>query len=462
MGLPTINHQPSTINYQQSTINYQPPMTSPNTIPFIIRGLLAFLLLHPPLFSQQLPMINKERLEKTLLKLAEYGRDAQGIPNRVAFSDADISGREYVMGLMKDVGLEVEIDFAGNLIGKRAGSQPGLKPIAMGSHIDMVPKGGNYDGIVGSLGAIEVIRTLEEAGILTRHPLEVIIFANEEGGVMGSRALAGTLRQEALRVKNSTGYTMEEGINRIGGDASRLREVIREKGDIMAFLELHIEQGGILYDEKIDIGVVEGIVGIKWWDVEVRGTANHAGTTPMDARKDALLAASRFVIAVNEVARAEAGRHVATVGKIRAEPGAPNVIPGRVELSLEIRDLSDDKMEMLFAQMKDRARQIANESGTVFQFNSLDATGAPALTDENIRGLIASQADSLGLTHSTLQSGAGHDAQEMTLLAPAGMIFVPSRDGISHSPDEYTSPSDMANGANVLLRTVLAIDREQK
>lgn len=424
--------------------------------------LLIFLLCQIPLIAQDPPRVNEKRLTNTLFQLSEYGKDSLGVTNRVAFSDADLAGREYVLGLMRKVGLEVHIDFAGNLIGRRVGSDPSLKPIAMGSHIDMVPNGGNYDGIVGSLAAIEVIRTLEDAGLRTRHPLEVIIFANEEGGVMGSRALAGTLSQEALEVVNSTGYTMKEGINRIGGDASRLREVVRRKGDLEAFLELHIEQGGILHEKEIDIGVVEGIVGIKWWDVEIEGKANHAGTTPMDARKDALLAASRFVIEVHEIARSEPGRHVATVGRIRAEPGAPNVIPGRVQLSLEIRDLSAEKMEMLFDRMEARARQIAGESGTVFRFQPLDATGAPALTDDNIRRLIAGQAESLGLTHMPLQSGAGHDAQDMTLLCPAGMIFVPSRDGISHSPEEFTSSADMANGANVLLRTLLAIDHESQ
>jgi len=429
----------------------------------MFRKTILLFLVFPVLASagtQQLPLINQERLEKNVFALAEYGKKVNGETSRVAFSDADIAGRSYVIGLMEEAGLDVHIDFAGNIIGRGKGSEPELKPIAFGSHIDMVPDGGNYDGILGSLAAIEVVKTFRENGIITRHPLEVIIFPNEEGGVMGSRALAGTLKPEALEVINSTGYTMAEGIDRIGGNSSKAREVAREKGSLAAFLELHIEQGGILEQTKTDIGVVEGIVGIKWWDVEVNGNPNHAGTTPMDMRQDALLAASRFVIAVNEVALAHEGRHVATVGRINAQPGAPNVIPGRVSLSLEIRDLSSDKIQLLFNEMEKRAGQIAEESGTSFQFRPIDATGNPAMTDERIRKLISEAARILGLSQRLLQSGAGHDAQEMALLAPVGMIFVPSKGGISHSPREFTRAEDMANGANVLSHTLMAIDRK--
>jgi len=413
-----------------------------------------------PIFAQKYPLVNQDRLQKTIDSLAEFGKDEKGETNRVAFSDADIAGRRYVMALMRTAGLEVHIDYAGNIIGRRAGSDPAKKPIAFGSHIDMVPHGGNYDGIVGSLGAIEVARTLKEAGITTGHPLEVIIFANEEGGVMGSRALAGTLKQDAMKVVNSTGYSMGEGINRIGGDTSKLQDVARKKGDLAAFLELHIEQGGVLERTHTDIGVVQGIVGINWWDVEVLGHANHAGTTPMDQRQDALLAASRFVVAVNEVALGTKGGHVATVGRIQAEPGAPNVIPGRVVLSLEIRDLSAATIQRLFQEIQDRAGEIARASGTTFHFTPIDATGDPALTDERIRAVITQSAETLGLSHRAMPSGAGHDAQDMALLTPAGMIFVPSVGGISHSPREFTPARDIANGANVLLYTLMALDKD--
>ena len=422
--------------------------------------LIGFLLVSSlSLIAQQGPRVNANRLNQNLDALSGYGRNALGQPNRVAFSDGDLEGRAFVIGLMEEAGLKTTVDAAGNIIGRKPGSQD-LKPIGIGSHIDMVPHGGNYDGCVGSMAAIEVAQTLHDQGIVTRHPLEVIIFSNEEGGVMGSRALAGALKPEALGVVNSTGYSMGEGIQRLGGDTTRLAEVVRPKGSMAAFVELHIEQGGILDRENQDIGVVEGIVGLRWWDVTVNGMANHAGTTPMDMRQDALLAAARFVKAVNEEALKINGKQVATVGRIRANPGAPNVIPGKVVLSLEIRDLSDATIDTLYENIQKRAETIAADSGTTFEFTPLDTTGKPALTAEWIQAEIRRAAEGLALSHRQMQSGAGHDAQDMALICPVGMIFIPSKGGISHSPDEYSSPEDIANGADVLLSTLLQLDRK--
>ncbi|MGB5237745.1 MAG: Zn-dependent hydrolase [Flavobacteriaceae bacterium] len=404
--------------------------------------------------------VNQSRLEANLLKLAEFGQDENGVTNRVAFSDADIEARAYIIELMKKAGLEVSIDFAGNILGKQAGTKPGLKPIGFGSHIDMVPNGGNYDGCVGSIAAIEVIQTLRENNLKTRHPLEVIIFSNEEGGVMGSRAIAGHLGPNALKERNITGFSMGEGIMRLGGDTTRLSEVKRDQGSIAAFLELHIEQGAVLDEADLDIGIVDGIVGLNWWDVEITGFANHAGTTPMDRRQDALLAAAQFIQLVNEVANQYDGNHVGTVGRIQAMPGAPNVIPGKVVLSLEIRDLSEDKIQMLYGEMKNRTSAIEDATGTSFEFIALDTTGKPALMDDSIKQEIANAARSLNLSVRNMPSGAGHDAQDMALIGPAGMIFVPSVGGISHSPKEFTSAADMANGANVLLHSLLALDKK--
>ena len=412
--------------------------------------------------TEKTPKVDQDRLEASIFELAKFGMKANGETSRVAFTDADIASRTYIIKLMKNAGLEVHIDFAGNIIGRREGTDGTKKIIAFGSHTDTVPDGGNYDGCVGSLAALEVALTLHENGIKTIHPLEVIIFSNEEGGLLGSRALAGALSPEALLVKNSSGFTQGEGANRLGGDVSKIGEAARKKGELAAFLELHIEQGGILDGENIDIGVVEGIVGIKWWDVEITGFANHAGTTPMNMRKDALLAASKFIIAVNEVTNSFEGKQVGTVGRISAEPGAPNVIPGKVLLSLEIRDLSSDKILQVFNGIQQRAKIIAEESNTTIEFHPIDANAKPALTDKTIQEAIASSAKDLGLSHKQMQSGAGHDAQDMALIAPAGMIFVPSKDGISHSPKEFTSAEDMANGANVLLQTILKLDRELK
>jgi len=419
--------------------------------------LLLFAL--PVLCFTQPPVeVNSTRLNKTLEELADFGRNSDGAPNRVAFSDGDVKARDYVRELMDQAGLETSIDAAGNIIGRRGGNRPGLKPLGLGSHIDMVPLGGNYDGCVGSMAAIEVAKTLEEKGIQLQHPLEIIIFTDEEGGLTGSRALAGALKKQALKVVNSTGYSIAAGIERLGGDTTRLGEVIRPRGSLAAFLELHIEQGGILDREQLDIGVVEGIVGLRWWDVTISGMANHAGTTPMRLRQDALLASARFIQAVNEEVLKMEGSQVATVGRIQAAPGAPNVIPGKVVLSLEIRDLSDAVIDALYKNISDRAAEIANSSGTTFDFKVLDATGKPALTAPFIQKEIGKAADALELTHRQMQSGAGHDAQDMALICPVGMIFIPSKNGISHSPEEYSSPEDITNGANTLLNTLLQLD----
>ncbi len=399
-------------------------------------------------------------MESRIFTLAEFGKDNTGKGYRVAFTKGDRDGRAWFIGLMKNAGLEVSIDYAGNIIGKRKGKNPSLKPIAFGSHIDMVPDGGNYDGVVGSVGALEIIEVLNENKIVTDHPLEVIIFSNEEGGTIGSMAIAGHLTEEGLKQVSQSTLTMSEGIKAIGGRPDSIPFGIRKKGDIKAFLELHIEQGGILEKENIQIGVVEGIVGIVHWEVTVNGFANHAGTTPMNMRKDALLAASKLIVAVNEVINSYEGNQVGTIGKIAALPGAYNVIPGKVILGLEIRDLSYEKIGQLFRDIEKKAAGIASSSGTTISFVHQANESKPALTDKILQQKIAASAKLLGLTTKYMQSGAGHDSQEIALIAPVAMIFVPSINGISHSPKEYTKAMDMANGANVLFQTILAIDKE--
>ncbi len=398
-------------------------------------------------------------MERRIFDLAKFGLQDNGETERVAFSDANIEANKWVISELTKMGLETHTDFSGNVVATRAGTKKKMKPIVFGSHIDRVPNGGNYDGCVGSMAALEVIQTLNENKIKTQHPLQVIIFSNEEGGVMGSRAIAGHLGKTALGVRNSTGYSMGEGIMRLGGDTTRIAEVGRKEGDVAAFLELHIEQGGTLEKENIEIGVVEGIVGLKWWDVEFTGFANHAGTTPMDARQDALLAAAKYIVAVNEITNSFEGAQVGTVGRIKANPGAPNVIPGKVVASLEIRDLSSDVIEKVFHAIKTKTEVIAASSNVQVEFHPLDTTADPAIMNSEIQKTIAESAKSLGLTFKYMPSGAGHDAQDMALIAPTGMIFVPSKGGISHSPKEFTSAKDMANGANVLLKSLLSLDK---
>jgi N-carbamoyl-L-amino-acid hydrolase len=361
---------------------------------------------------------------------------------------------------MEQAGLKVRVDTAGNIIGHREGRDPKLPVILFGSHIDSVPHGGNYDGDVGVIGALECIEVLNQQKYKTLHPLEVIVFSDEEGGLAGSRAAVGELTSEALKVVSHSGKTIGEGIRFIGGDPDNLASAKRNASDILAYLELHIEQGGILESEKINIGVVEGIVGINWWDVTVLGFANHAGTTPMNKRQDALLAAAKLVDSVNKIAKTIPGRQVATVGRIQAEPGAPNVIPGKVVMSLEIRDLEKSKIDLVFQKIEDEAKRIAGETGTTISFAALDVTAIPAPTDERVRKVIQKSAEELGLTTKLMPSGAGHDAQDLARLVPIGMMFVPSIGGISHSPREFTTTQDMANGASVLLRSILTLDEK--
>jgi len=401
--------------------------------------------------------VDGSRLNRHLRELSRFGKTAEGGISRVAYSDADVEGRAYAMGLMRAAGLDVSVDTAGNVIGRRRGEDENLPPLMMGSHIDSVPDGGNYDGQVGSMAAIEVAQTLSAAGVTTRHPLEVVLFQNEENGKTGSRALVGELGARELDLPSHTEKSLREGIAFLGGDPSRLDEAVRRPGDVAAFLELHIEQGAILDRRGIDIGVVEGIVGIKRWNVTIAGAANHAGTTPMAERHDAMLTAGRFIDQVNAVATETAGRHVATVGKLQAHPGAPNVIAGRVDVTLEIRDLEMSKIDRLLEAIERESRTLAKRNGTTIGFDLYYVSRA-APTDERLRRLVASSARSLGLSTLSMPSGAGHDAQSLALIAPVGMIFIPSVNGISHAPEELSRPADIESGANVLLETLLGAD----
>jgi len=421
---------------------------------------VALAIVPPGLRSQSSARVNGDRLLDHLNAIAGIGKDPSGGYGRVAYTEADREGREYVMGIMRAAGLTVNIDAAGNISGRWTGSDPGLPVLVIGSHVDSVPQGGNYDGVVGSLGAIEVAQILVEGHIPLRHTLEVLIFQNEEGGLQGSRAISGELREEDLDQATRSGKTLREGVAFIGGDPARLAAARRKPGDIFAYLELHIEQGGTLAAEKIDIGVVEGIVGNHRWDVTIEGVANHAGTTPMNQRHDALLAGAKFIEAVNRVVTSIPGRQVGTVGRIQAIPGAYNVVPGKVVLGLDVRDLDESRIDMLFGKICDEAEQIAQASGTKFSFHQI-VSDRPALSDPRLRQLIADSAKQLNLTTKVLPSGATHDAQSMARLAPIGMIFIPSIGGISHAPEEFSRPPDVVNGANVLLQSVLQLDLQK-
>lgn len=411
------------------------------------------------------PRVDAARLRADLEELSVFGRPpggsfADGV-SRVGYSEADVEGRRFVMGLMRAAGLEPRVDAAGNIFARRAGRDDTLPPILFGSHIDSVPQGGNFDGDLGSLAAIEVIRVLNAQRVTTRHPLEIVVWANEEGvaygnGLCGSRAVAGLLESGELdQVWN--GVVKRDAIRKIGGDPDRIDSARRPAGSLRCYFELHIEQGGRLAQEGVQIGVVEGIVAIDRHEATIHGFANHAGTTPMPDRKDALVAAAQLALAVREVVTREPGRQVGTVGQLSVSPNAPNVIPGLVKHTIELRDLSAEKISRLGDEIRARAGQIAADTGTTIEIARTSHHPA-ALAAPVMQRLIAASAEELALTSMRMPSGAGHDAQSMSRLAPMGMIFVPSIGGISHSPKELTTWTDCARGADVLLRSVLAAD----
>jgi beta-ureidopropionase / N-carbamoyl-L-amino-acid hydrolase len=402
--------------------------------------------------------VNGARVNQHLTDLSRFGANPQGGVSRVAFSQADIDGRAFAVDLMRQAGLDPRIDPVGNIVGMRGGSRPGAAPILFGSHIDSVPEGGNYDGDVGSLGAIEVAQTLAERGYRNRHPLHVVIWCDEESGLTGSRGFIGDLPEEEIRQPGRDGVPLAGKIRRIGGDPDRIAAARHGPGSVAAYVELHIEQGSTLDDQGIQIGIVEGIVGIHHYDVTIRGFANHAGTTPMDRRRNAMLAASELVLAVDRIVRSVPGRQVGTVGRLLVKPGAPNVIPGQVDLTVELRDLSAEKIVSLWERIHAEGLEIARKYDTTLDY-VLQHTNEPALSTPAVRAVIADAVRGLGVSSLVMPSGAGHDAQDLARICPMGMIFVPSVKGISHSPLELTRPEDVTNGANVLLQTVLRLDQ---
>jgi beta-ureidopropionase / N-carbamoyl-L-amino-acid hydrolase len=409
--------------------------------------------------------VDARALRERIERLSAFGRPAGGSfadgVSRTAYSDADVEGRRYVIGLMRAAGIEPRIDPAGNIFGRRDGSER-LEPILFGSHIDSVPNGGNFDGDLGSLSALGAIEALAAAGVPTRHPLEMVVWAHEESYAFGrglacSRIAAGDIAPGDMD-ETWNGLRRGDAIRKIGGDPDRIMEARRGKGSHHCYVELHIEQGGTLERTGVPIGVVEGIVAIDRYDAIVTGVANHAGTTPIADRHDAMLAAAHLTVAVREAATRRPGRQVATVGHIEVTPNSANVIPGLVHLSVELRDLSTGTLAAMMDEIRARAAEIERATQTTIAFKAL-ATAAPAHATPEVQSAIERAAASLALASSRLPSGAGHDAQMMARLGPMGMIFVPSVGGVSHSPKELTGWDDCANGANVLLRTVLEMDR---
>ena len=401
--------------------------------------------------------INGPRLLADLASLARIGGTAEGGVSRPAYGDLDIEARVLVRKMMQGARLETRVDTAGNTFGRRPTAGNDKPSIVIGSHTDTVPDGGRFDGALGVMAALEVARTIAERDLELRHPLEVVDFQNEEGGLIGSKIVAGKFTDDALELVTTGGRTIGKGIELLGGDPTRLGDARLQPGSVAGYLELHIEQGRVLERAGADIGVVEGLVGIRYWEVTFDGVASHAGTTPMADRHDALLAAARFVDAVHAVVTSIPGRHVGTVGRLKVFPGGANVIPGKVVLTLELRDLDPSVIDSVFARVEPEARRIAGANGTTVSFEPT-LTNAPSPTDARVREAVTQAARELGLTPHSMVSGAGHDAQNMAAVGPSGMLFVPSVNGISHSPVEFTRDEDVVNGGNALLQAVLRMD----
>lgn len=397
--------------------------------------------------------IDGRQLLLDLTALAEFGRTAAGAVTRIAYSEADMQARDWLDARFADHGMSLRRDTAGNSIAVLPGDDPALRPIVVGSHTDSVPEGGRYDGALGVIAALECVRALRSARSRLRHPLAVINFAAEEatmgGATFGSRALAGQLDPSVIERLAVDGEKVSSHLTNAGLDPDRVIEAACSRDTFAAYLELHIEQGPVLDEANVPIGIVEGMSGIRRYEVTFDGAANHAGTTPMARRRDALVMAAPFVVAVRDVA--DSLGIVGTVGDLRVHPGAPNVIPGRVDADVELRSTED----RLLVRAEAELRQSAGASGA--EIRRLSAK-APVRFDAGIIERLERVCRDKGLKHQRLWSGAGHDAGLLASITAAAMIFVPSRHGISHSIDEFTKDEDCLSGADVLLNTIIDLD----
>lgn len=402
--------------------------------------------------------INGERLNQKLDELAQIGRGEADVITRLAFSPEDLRARHLVSRWMKEAGMTVRIDAGGNLIGRYAGLDDSSPALATGSHIDTVPSGGRYDGALGVVAGLEVVQVLQESNHRLSHPLEVIAFADEERTMVGSKAMAGTAPADPELYETIDNAPIRDCLERIGGNWDDLSSAKRTCQDVACFVELHVEQGGILEVVDREIGVVEGIVGQQRHRITIRGQANHAGTTPMNMRRDALATAAQLILAVEDMAKHFPGNPVATVGALQVWPNAINIVPGAVEMSLDMRDLSQDVIEHMMEQLRRKIETVAVATRTKIRIKP-ELKVEPTLATEEIQSLIVESCDELGMTYTHLPSRASHDAQEVGRFTDMGMIFVPSLAGISHSADEYTSPEQCRQGANVLLQTLMKLDK---
>ncbi len=404
------------------------------------------------------PAVNSGRIQADLAALAKFRDPKQPGWTRTVFSPEYLRSREWVASRMRDAGLDVKKDTAGNLVGTLAGTS--RTALVAGSHTDTVPGGGRFDGPVGVLGAIEAARCIRDSGHPLRHEMRVVDFLGEEPNefglsCVGSRAVAGTLTPEHLAARSPRGTTLAEAIESAGGDPRRIGDSAWAGDDVSAFVELHIEQGPVLEDAGVPLGVVSGIAGIERLRATFDGEAGHAGTTPMDARHDALCAAAEMVLALERLASRGGG--VGTAGRIEVLPGAANVIPGHVEVWCELRSIDAPWLDERRRLLEEAMNQGGRRRGVASSLEPLSRT-EPVVTSETARSAITEAIGNLGLRFVALPSGAGHDAVQMARIAPVGMLFIPSAGGRSHCPEEWSAPEHVEAGAAALLATLLVLD----
>jgi N-carbamoyl-L-amino-acid hydrolase len=406
--------------------------------------------------------VDRRRLELTLEELSRIGETPRGGLTRLALSDDDRRARDRVVAWMRATGLAVRVDRMGNIFGERPGTEP-LPPVMVGSHLDSVPTGGRYDGQLGVLCALEAIRALDDHGVRTRHPITLVVFTNEEGArfqpaELASGVLAGRIPlEDAYNARDKDGVRLVDELERIGylGPEPCAARPMR------AYLELHIEQGPLLEEGGYSVGVVEGIVAISWSRVTIRGTQDHAGPTPMRTRHDALVAAADVVAGVRRLARdIVGGDMVATVGQLSVAPNIVNAIPGTVTLSVDVRDPSDAALDRALPMLERVVRQACEREGVRWELEHYWRVPYTPF-DPLVVDTIERAARAAGARHRRLRSGAGHDAQYMATLGPAGMIFVPSRGGRSHCEEEFTPMDDIECGAATLLLAAAELARAE-
>jgi N-carbamoyl-L-amino-acid hydrolase len=402
--------------------------------------------------------INPERLLGRLHELGQIGRDGEGILARLAASDGDKAGRDALVQWMAEAELDVKTDAIGNIFGTYPSEASDDAPVMLGSHIDTVVNAGIYDGCYGVLAALEVVETLRENDYRPARPITVAAFTGEEGArfapdMLGSLVHVGGLSIEtALQTIGIDGTCLGDELTRIGYAGPTPVGTIRPH----IYLELHVEQGPVLDHEGLQIGAVEGVQGISWQRIVIDGQANHAGTTPMHLRADAGAAAARISAFLHEYVTARNAPTVATVGSIRLEPDLINVVASRALLTVDIRDPEEDRLQQVEAALGNFLDRLRQEHKVTITTEAL-ARFEPVVFDPRLVATIESIARNRGFRVKRMASGAGHDAQMMARICPAAMIFVPSVDGISHNPKELTADADIANGANVLLDTVLSL-----